>query len=546
MKKHLQKAFYTLLFLNFGWSLMAAPVIYEAESGVLTGGAIISKSNAGFTGTGYVTNINNAGDKVTVTVNVATSGIYTLTIRYNSLSGNKTQDLYVNNTMSSSITFPVTTTYATLNAGGVFLNAGSNTIAIVKNWGYTDIDNLGIEPAPKHTYNITASPINPKTDTKTLALYNLLKSKYGNCIISGQTNYWNELIAISGKAPTIRGFDMQNYSPHNPWYNWSPTDDGTVQSAIDWYNSTGGKGIVTFHWHWFSPSGGALSTSTFYSAQTPFDVSQAVISGTAENTDMLRDIDAIAVQLKRLQTAGIPVLWRPLHEAGGAWFWWGNKGATACKALYDIMYNRLTTYHNLNNLIWVWSTPEPTWYPGNSKVDILGYDSYPGAYNYEPQKSIFDQLYTLVGGQKILTMSENGPIPDIAKCFQYDAPWCYFMSWVDLVAKQNTNAHIVDAFNQVCNMSLVTEVSTLSETMTDGSSIYPNPFSETLNLRVNSKENEKLKLTITDIKGAVVYSDESFNTNQDIVLNKELPEGMLIIQAVYGQESKRFKVLRIQ
>jgi mannan endo-1,4-beta-mannosidase len=267
MKKHLQKAFYTLLFLNFGWSLMAAPVIYEAESGVLTGGAIISKSNAGFTGTGYVTNINNAGDKVTVTVNVATSGIYTLTIRYNSLSGNKTQDLYVNNTMSSSITFPVTTTYATLNAGGVFLNAGSNTIAIVKNWGYTDIDNLGIEPAPKHTYNITASPINPKTDTKTLALYNLLKSKYGNCIISGQTNYWNELIAISGKAPTIRGFDMQNYSPHNPWYNWSPTDDGTVQSAIDWYNSTGGKGIVTFHWHWFSPSGGALSTSTFYSAR---------------------------------------------------------------------------------------------------------------------------------------------------------------------------------------------------------------------------------------------------------------------------------------
>jgi mannan endo-1,4-beta-mannosidase len=543
MIKYLQKSFYAFFFFSCISNLFAAPVIYEAENGILSGGAIVSTSNVGFTGTGYVTNINNAGDKVTVTVNVANSGIYTLTIRYNSLSGNKTQDLFVNNTMSSSLNFPVTTTYSILNAGGVYLSAGNNTIAIVKNWGWTDIDNFGIEPAPKHTYNITTPPINNKIDAKTLALYNLLKSKYGNCIISGQTNYWDKLIAISGKAPTIRGFDMQNYSPHNPWYNWSPTDDGTVQAAIDWYNSTGGKGIVTFHWHWFSPSGGALSSSTFYSNSTTFDVNQAVISGTAENTDLLRDIDAIGVQLTRLQTAGIPILWRPLHEAGGAWFWWGAKGATACKSLYDIMYNRLTTYHNLNNLIWVWSTPEPTWYPGNSKVDILGYDSYPGAYNYDPQKSMFDQLYSIVGGQKIVAMTENGPIPDISKCFLYDAPWCYFMSWVDLVATNNTNAHIVDAYNQTCNMALVTDINPVVSASTGNSIAYPNPFDKTLNLHIESRDIEKLKISITDLKGSVVYSDETFTTNQEIVLNQELPEGLLIIQAIYGQESKRFKVL---
>jgi mannan endo-1,4-beta-mannosidase len=457
MKRNLHNVFTkscTLIFLNLLLSakLFSAPVIYEAEKGVLVG-AVISTSNSGYTGTGYVSSINNTGDKVTVTVNAATAGIYTLTIRYNGPFGDKTQDLYVNNIMSSSIAFPGTTTYTTLNAGGIFLNAGSNTISIQKNWGYTDIDNFGIELAPKHIYNVVANPINPNADTKTIALYNLLKSKYGNCILSGQTSYWPETIALSGKTPALRGFDLQNYSPHNPWYNWTATDDGTVQSAIDWYNSTGGNGIVTFHWHWFSPSGGALSTSTFYTNQTTFDVSQGVIPGTQENKDILRDIDAIAVQLKRLQAAGIPVLWRPLHEAGGAWFWWGAKGSAACKSLYDIMYNRLTSYHGINNLIWVWSTPEASWYPGNAKVDILGYDSYPGAYNYAPQKSIFDQLFTIVGGQKILAMSENGPIPDITQCFQYDAPWCYFMSWVDLVAKQNTSTHIVDAYNQTCNLA---------------------------------------------------------------------------------------------
>ena len=117
------------------------------------------------------------------------------------------------------------------------------------------------------------------------------------------------------------------------------------------------------------------------------------------------------------------------------------------------MYNRLTNYHGLNNLIWVWSTPEPTWYPGNSKVDVIGYDSYPGAYNYTTQKSIFDQLYTIVGGQKLIAMTENGPIPDIALSFSQDAPWSYFMSWVDLVATQNTNTHIIASYNQTCNLS---------------------------------------------------------------------------------------------
>lgn len=106
---------------------------------------------------------------------------------------------------------------------------------------------------------------------------------------------------------------MQNYSPHNPWYNWHGYDDGTVGKAIAWHKSTQGKGIATFYWHWFSPSGGQLKTSTFYTNNTNFDVNRAVDPNTAEHTETIRDIDAIAVQLKRLQAEKVPVLWRPLH-----------------------------------------------------------------------------------------------------------------------------------------------------------------------------------------------------------------------------------------
>jgi mannan endo-1,4-beta-mannosidase len=59
--------------------------------------------------------------------------------------------------------------------------------------------------------------------------------------------------------------------------------------------------------------GGYTSTSTFYTSNTNFDVSLAIIPNTAEYNATIRDIDAIAVQLKKLQSNKIPVLWRPLH-----------------------------------------------------------------------------------------------------------------------------------------------------------------------------------------------------------------------------------------
>lgn len=170
------------------------------------------------------------------------------------------------------------------------------------------------------------SLVNSKSSAEAVALYQRLIGYNGKFVLSGQTNFhYTDLVQKVGRNPVVQAFDMQNYSPHNPWYNWQPADDGTVANAINWYKKTNNKGIVSFHWHWFSPMGGNLRTSTFYTNFTDFDVAKAVTTGTAENNATIRDIDAIAVQLKRLQSEKIPVIWRPLHEAGGKWFWWGSK-----------------------------------------------------------------------------------------------------------------------------------------------------------------------------------------------------------------------------
>lgn len=65
---------------------------------------------------------------------------------------------------------------------------------------------------------------------------------------------------------------------------------------------------------------------------------------------MIEDIDVIASELKIIGS-NVPVLWKPLHEATGGWFWWSAQGSQARKQLWDLMYNRLVNIHELNNLI---------------------------------------------------------------------------------------------------------------------------------------------------------------------------------------------------
>lgn len=112
------------------------------------------------------------------------------------------------------------------------------------------------------------------------------------------------------------------------------------------------------------------------------------------------------------------------------------------------MFDRLTNYHQLNNLIWTWSSPEPGWYPGNLRVDMLGYDSYPGAYNYDCRLDVYQSLRKIVGDQKMLHLTENGPIPDFTSCWQQGARWGYFLSWSDLVFSQNSDQHLIEIYQK--------------------------------------------------------------------------------------------------
>jgi mannan endo-1,4-beta-mannosidase len=371
-------------------------------------------------------------------------------------------------------------------------------------------------------------------------------SNFNGYIISGQTDdYYDKIKPITGRSPLLRDFDFQHYTQGYS-YLWSNAingftfgaeDNGQTQKAIDWYNSTGKKGIVSFQWHWHSPSGGTVGTNTFYTVSTTFDITKAVISGTTENTLILQDIDAIAIQLKRLQAAGVPVLFRPLHEASGGWFWWGAKGPAACLSLFNIVYDRMTNMYGLNNLLWVWSSPEPAWYPGNTKIDIVGHDSYPGNYIYDVKKNDFDLLYTLGNGHKIIAMAENGPIPNPDDCLSLDAPWSYFMSWSNLVTSENTTQHIIDVFSnpKVLTLENVTAVNEVSSDKTVYT-LYPNPAKGIVSI----KGPEYSSVEVIDLNGKIVYSTSQAN---NFIQTAGIANGVYIVRIIANNTTFQQKLV---
>mgnify|MGYP001586933269 FL=1 len=95
------------------------------------------------------------------------------------------------------------------------------------------------------------------------------------------------------------------------------------------------------------------------------------------------------------------------------------------------MYTRFTEHHKLRNLIWLWNSVTPSWYPGNDIVDILSYDSYPAAGDHGPVGVQYQALLALGGNKKMVTLPEVGSIPDPDILKAYHADWSYFVTWND-------------------------------------------------------------------------------------------------------------------
>lgn len=292
----------------------------------------------------------------------------------------------------------------------------------------------------------------------------------------------NLVYELTGKYPAIQGFDFGSYCPCYAW------DDGVAGRMIEWTNEKGG--ICTASWHVNVPTvladytlGEPLDFSkTTYTEKTDFKTANCMVEGTVEYEYFQLCMKNLAAELQKLQDAGVPVIFRPFHEAegnpshtddpidgSGAWFWWAKEGAVVYKQIWALLQDTLENEYGLHNLIWeqnlyAWSDSSAEWYSGDDRVDIVAFDKYNTQYNRHDGKTsgpnldaeagIFYKIHGYVKGNKMVAMAENDSVPSMKNLTVEHAAWLYFCPWYDsqqayFVSGENYQDH--DEFKALYN-----------------------------------------------------------------------------------------------
>lgn len=318
-----------------------------------------------------------------------------------------------------------------------------------------------VKPKVDYELNPVTSLSNKNASSQAKKVYAFLLEQSGKKMLTGvqsegtanNNEHVNLIASKTGKHPALAGYDFLfvQYSPTPESWSWV-VNYSDMSAPIEHWNA---GGLVGYMWHWNVPNSKAdwdnglnnynFEGYNFYSDKTSFSITEALKEGTWQHEFIMKDMEKVAGYLKILQDAGVPVIWRPMHEAAGnynlygkknnAWFWWGRGGAEPCKQLWKLMRTTFEQKYGLNNLIWVWTLDATQgaedewadWYPGDEYVDIVGVDIYEDNTNAKSRQ--YQACVNLTEGRKLVTVSECGNIPDPAKCFAEGNKWSWFMVW---------------------------------------------------------------------------------------------------------------------
>lgn len=265
----------------------------------------------------------------------------------------------------------------------------------------------------------------------------------------------------SGYNPALGGFDMLFAAGGHSDEGWfiGYTENNVRMAKELWAKG----GIPAFTWHWkvgtdtvfytknngFKNAGCTEGVQASSAENTCFNYTKAFTDSTCQEINpasdeyalLMADVDKLSAHFLELQEAGVAAIWRPLHEAAGGWFWWGVGGAECYKALYKLVYDRMTNTNGVKNLIWVWNIERdpaigydfgalnPAWYPGDEYVDIIGVDIYNNANDNSSNVKYFNKMVDELGAKKMLALTENGPIPDVDSMHTDGSVWSFWMPW---------------------------------------------------------------------------------------------------------------------
>jgi mannan endo-1,4-beta-mannosidase len=535
-----------------------AEIIYlEAEDGVLTG-VVVSAGGTGYAGSGYVTGFDQDGDKLAFSFS-AEGGFYELVIGFSTPLGQKGFDLTVNGIKTTGM-FPASNGSFIEQRYGIYrLENGSNAVIIGKGWGWFHIDYIRLVTASFMELIKPPAQLTDRSATaSTRALYRFLVDQYGQKILAGQQDM-NEIqyvVSVTGKSPAVGVFDFMDYSPSRLEFGANPR--GLSESWISWAQT--GGGIVSLSWHWNAPTDlinkpGNEWWSGFYTRATTFDVAAVLADSLSERYRLLlRDMDAIGVEIEKFQKADIPILWRPLHEASGAWFWWGAKGPAAFKKLWRLMYRRYTDALGLHNLVWVYTSGDPEWYPGDDVVDVVSLDVYT-----DPSSTMsgeWEGMLSRFNGKKPIALSESGTLPDPDRCRTYHTWWSWFSMWSGSFIHDTDKTLLKKAYEDRDMITLdelpdwrhfAAVAHPDSSEASAGLDRYPNPCNAEVKFEFHLSRRMDVRIALYSVNGRRVrqmrFNDMARGPHSVRIQTQELGSGLYVIEWTAGDITRMQKMV---
>ena len=475
-------------------SAFAAPTIYEAEE--LPDASVAE--GADFSGGKYAKTADPSG--ITFTVKVEETAVYDITTKVLIKQYDwTTSKIAVNGVdVGSMLTTPRNCDSSYVVSASAKMKSGENKITVGNQ--ALGVDYITVERHPDAVFKISELPVTPNATESARKVYTFLRENFGKKTVSGMMisdqnfNYdygnmrlippggctpadsckfsdeevsWKgqtdiaEFYKRSGHSPAIGGFDMLFAAGGHHEEGWFKgyTENNLVMTEQLWEMG----GIPTYTWHWkvgedtifytqqqgYRNAGCTEGVTKTADNNTCFNYTKAFKDSTCKEIDatsqvykdIVADLDIVSGYFKQLEEKGIAVVWRPLHEASGGWFWWGVASAECYVQLYRLVFDRMVETNKLSNLIWVWnintdpkfgydySALNAAWYPGDEYVDIVAVDIYDPLNDHNSAANYYNKIVSDVGTSKMIALSENGAIPDIDSIAEDKAYWSYWMTW---------------------------------------------------------------------------------------------------------------------
>ena len=429
--------------------------------------------------------------------------------------------------------------------------------------------------------------------TETVNLWNYLKSIYGQKMLTGcwtETQFGGnaKVVSCSGETPAIWGQDMNSWYGNRTDQNWI----NTWNQNIAGFKKAHTRGqILQVNWHWQMPSSkvngaytrdawgkNSTGSSQMMTIQQWADI---VTPGTSLYDAMIEDIDYHVVNFLKKIVDGkgtpIPIIFRPLHEIDGGWFWWTcPSDPTKTAKLFKILQDRIMNFHGCHNLIWVYNpgvtcngvsgapyqvtenARRKLFYPGDEFCDITGIDLY----EYDPAvrgtfgntgKTFRDawNMLKALAPSKMTALCESEGMPDADKSFTDPtyAPWLYCLPWYSENYKDNTTGLTRDlcAWNNIQFNSpyvinagdfSITAIETLVLQEQSGISIYPNPASDYVTISLqDEKLSGNLSLTVFDLSGKMIYQSELGKEKSLRLFTGDFIKGLYMLKLTDGKNT---------